>query len=74
MLWCRWRKRAVNGDRAYEHKERRARLRAAGIKDRIMHRRHKHMAALPYWQQRCNRLMAAVTAYNLRRASLLAGP
>ena len=39
-----------------------------------MHRRHKHMAALPYWQQRCNRLMAAVTAYNLRRASLLAGP
>ena len=102
--------RAVYGDRAYEHKERRARLKAAGIKDRIMHRRHKHMAALPYWQQRRNRLisrrrapveavfsalkrlygqsraksltlerntarlMAAVTAYNLRRASLLAGP
>ena len=102
--------RAVYGDRAYEHKERRARLKAAGIKDRIMHRRHKHMAALPYWPQRRNRLisrrrapveavfsalkrlygqsraksltlerntarlMAAVTAYNLRRASLLAGP
>ena len=102
--------KAVYGDRAYEHKERRARLKAAGIKDRIMHRRHKHMAALPLWQQRRNRLisrhrapveavfsalkrlygqsrakgltlerntarlMAAVTAYNLRRASLIAGP
>lgn len=49
---------AVYGDKAYEHKARRARLRARGIKDRIMHRRHKHIAALPYWQQQRNRLIA----------------
>jgi Glycosyl transferase family 21/Transposase DDE domain len=97
-------------DRAYEKKERRARLKAAGIKDRIMHRRHKHMARLPYWQEKRNwliarrrapveavfsaakrlygltraryaslirnavRTMAVFTVYNLRRASLLAGP
>ena len=100
---------AVYGDRAYEGKPRRARLKAAGIKDRIMHRRNKHMASLPPWQQRRNdliarrrapveavfsalkrfyglrrakslslerntaRLYAAATAYNLRRASLIAG-
>jgi len=99
--------RAVYGDRAYEHKARRARLKAAGIKDRIMHRRHKYIAALPRWQQRRNnliarrrapveavfsalkrlyglararsltlernraRLLAIVTAYNLRRAVIL---
>jgi len=98
---------AVYADRAYELKERRARLRAAGIRDRIMHRRHKHMAALPRWQQRRNlgiarrrapveatfsalkrlyglgrarcrtlarnttRLLAIITAYNLRRAVIL---
>ncbi len=75
-----------------------------------MHRRHKHISALPRWQQRRNdliarrrapveavfsalkrlygqrraryltlerntaRLVATVTAYNLRRACLLAGP
>lgn len=49
---------AVYGDRAYEQAARRARLRAAGIKDRIMHRRNKHMAALPPWQQRRNALIA----------------
>ena len=49
---------AVYGDRAYEQAARRARLRAAGIKDRIMHRRNKHMAALPPWQQRRNDLIA----------------
>jgi transposase, IS5 family len=32
--------------------------RAAGIKDRIMHRRHKHIARLPHWQQRRNDLIA----------------
>ena len=99
---------AVYGDRAYEGKPRRARLKAAGIKDRIMHRRNKHMASLPPWQQRRNdliarrrapveavfsalkrfyglrrakslslerntaRLYTAATAYNLRRASLIA--
>lgn len=49
---------AVYGDRAYEHKQRRARLKAAGIKDRIMHRRHKHLPVLPRWQQRRNHLIA----------------
>lgn len=50
--------RAVYGDRAYEHKERRKRLKAAGIKDRFMHRRHKHIVELPHWQQRRNQLIA----------------
>lgn len=50
--------RAVYGDKAYEHKERRARLKQAGIKDRLMHRRHKYMAHLPRWQERRNQLIA----------------
>jgi len=49
---------AVYADKAYEQKQRRARLKAAGIKDRIMHRRHKHIARLPHWQQRRNDLIA----------------
>ena len=40
---------AVYADRAYESKLRRQRLKAAGIKDRIMHRAHKYQARLPYW-------------------------
>ena len=71
---------AAYGDKAYEHKGRRARLKAAGIKDRIMHRRHKHIARLPHWQQRRNALIAPRRApveavfsalkrlYGLRRA------
>lgn len=54
--------RAVYADRAYEHKDRRARLRQAGIKDRIMHRSHKNQSALPYWQQRRNALIAPIRA------------
>jgi IS5 family transposase len=54
--------RAVYADKAYEHKERRARLKAAGIKDRIMHRSHKHQARLPFWQRRRNVLIAPVRA------------
>ncbi len=54
--------RAVYADRAYEHKERRARLRAAGVKDRIMHRGHKHQPALPHWQARRNRLISPIRA------------
>lgn len=50
--------RAVYGDKAYEHKGRRARLKAAGINDRIMHRRHKYLPVLPHWQQRRNDLIA----------------
>jgi len=54
--------KAVYADRAYEHKERRRRLKALGIKDRIMHRSHKHQAGLPHWQRRRNRLIAPIRA------------
>jgi IS5 family transposase len=54
--------RAFYADRAYESKDRRRRLKASGIKDRIMHRSHKHQAALPHWQQRRNRLIAPIRA------------
>ena len=50
--------RAVYADKAYESKARRARLRAQGINDRIMHRSHKNQRGLPYWQQRRNALIA----------------
>ena len=53
---------AVYADRAYESKRRRQRLKAAGIKDRIMHRSHKYQARLPYWQGQRNRLIARVRA------------
>lgn len=54
--------RAVYADKAYEHKDRRRRLKARGIKDRIMHRSHKNQPALPHWQQRRNRLIAPIRA------------
>lgn len=54
--------KAVYADLAYEHKERRRRLKALGIKDRIMHRSHKHQARLPYWQRQRNRLIAPIRA------------
>lgn len=54
--------RAVYADRAYENKHRRQRLKAAGTKDRIMHRSHKNRSGLPYWQQRRNALIAPVRA------------
>ena len=49
--------RAVYADRAYESQARRRRLRAAGVKDRIKHRRHKHLPRLSHWQQRRNALI-----------------
>ncbi len=49
---------AIYGDKGYENKARRAALKAAGIKDRIMHRSHKNQSALPHWQQRRNALIA----------------
>ena len=52
--------RAVYADKAYEHKERRKRLKALGIKDRIMHRGHKHQDELPHWQQRRNDLIRPI--------------
>jgi IS5 family transposase len=51
---------AVYADKAYEHKDRRRRLRAIGIKDRIMHRGHKHQPALPHWQAVRNRLISPI--------------
>ena len=53
---------AVYADRAYESKTRRQRLKAAGIKDRIMHRSHQDQACLPYWPRQRNRLIARVRA------------
>ena len=53
---------AVYADRAYENKHRRRRLKAAGIKDRIMHRSHKNQHRLPHWQARRNALIAPVRA------------
>lgn len=50
--------KAVYADKAYENKHRRQRLKALHIKDRIMHRSHKHQRALPRWQQRRNALIA----------------
>jgi len=50
--------RAVYADRIYESKARRARLKAQGIKDRIMHRRHKYMPVLPRWMAARNRLIS----------------
>jgi IS5 family transposase len=52
--------RAVYADRAYEHKERRRRLKAAGVKDRIMHRSHKNQDRLPHWQAVRNRLISPI--------------
>jgi transposase, IS5 family len=52
--------RAVYADRAYEHKDRRRRLKAAGIKDRIMHRSHKNQARLPHWRAVRNRLISPI--------------
>ncbi|MDQ1230327.1 IS5 family transposase [Sphingomonas sp. SORGH_AS_0879] len=49
---------AVYADRAYEGQARRKALKAAGIKDRIMHRRHRYMPKLPRWQARRNHLIA----------------
>ncbi len=50
--------KAVYADRAYENKHRRAALKARGIKDRIMHRRHKHLPVLPRWQKQRNKLIS----------------
>jgi transposase, IS5 family len=50
--------RAVYGDKAYPQKARHARLKALGIKDRIMRRANKWHPALPRWRQRWNDLVA----------------
>lgn len=52
--------RAVYADKAYEKRERRAALKAMGIKDRIQHRRVRGQAALPHWQSVRNILIGRV--------------
>jgi IS5 family transposase len=52
--------RAVYADKAYEQKQRRQRLKAAKVKDRIMHRNHKNQPALPHWQAVRNRLISPI--------------
>jgi IS5 family transposase len=52
--------KAIYADKAYEKKERRAALKARGVKDRIQHRRHKHLAVLPHWQTIRNKLIGRV--------------
>lgn len=49
--------RAVYADKAYESKQRRQRLRARGVKDRIKHRADKWHPRLPHWQAERNRLI-----------------
>ena len=49
---------AVYGDRAYEQKVRRARLRAQGIKDRTMRRANRWQPVLGPWRRKLNRLIA----------------
>lgn len=56
--------RAVYGDKAYATKARRQRLKAAGIKDRIMHKSWGGGPPLTPWQKRRNALIAP------RRASV----
>jgi IS5 family transposase len=50
--------KAVYADRVYDMKARRQRLRAAGIRDRLMHCANKHHPVLPIWCQRRNQLIA----------------
>jgi len=49
---------AVYADKGYENKRRRARLKAAKVKDRICHRASKHRPVLSYWKTQRNKLIA----------------
>lgn len=53
---------AAYADMAYDKQSRRAALKAAGIKDRIMHRPNKHHPVLPPLKARRNRLIAPIRA------------
>ena len=56
--WISGDEKAVYADRAYESKRRRVALKDQGIKDRIMHRRHKYLPVLPHWQKKRNALIS----------------
>jgi IS5 family transposase len=63
--------RAVYADKAYEKLERRAKLKARGVKDRIQCRRHKFLKALPHWQgaaQQADRRRSRRDRARLRRS------
>jgi IS5 family transposase len=64
---------AVYADKAYEKKERRAALKARGIKDRIQHRRYKGLKELPRWQSVRNKLIGRVRTAVERTFSQLKG-
>ena len=53
---------AVYADKAYAKQERRERLKAAGIKDRIMHKTWGGGPPLTHWQKRRNALIAPIRA------------
>ena len=53
---------AVYADKAYDAQARRAWLKQAGIKDRIMHRANKHHRVLDRWQAQRNRLIVPIRA------------
>lgn len=65
--------KAVYADKAYEKKERRAALKARGIKDRIQHRRHKYQKELPHWQTIRNKLIGRIRTGVERTFSHLKG-
>ena len=65
--------KAGYADKAYEKKERRAALKARGIKDRIQHRRHRGLKQLPRWQSVRNKLIGRVRSAVERTFSQLKG-
>jgi transposase, IS5 family len=54
--------RALYGDKAYAKRERRVRLKALGIKPRIMHKSWGGGPPLTHWQKQHNRLIAPIRA------------
>ncbi len=65
--------RAIYADKAYEKRERRAMLKARGVKDRIQHRRVRGQTALPRWQTVRNILIGRVRGAVERTFSSLKG-
>ena len=54
--------RAVYADKGYESNARRRALKARGIKDRILHKRHRNLRVLSPWQRLRNKLIARTRA------------
>lgn len=64
---------AVYADKAYEKRSRREALKARGIKDRIQHRRSKHVKELSHWRKVRNRLIGRIRGAVERTFSVLKG-